>query len=63
MAEAFHGRDIKGDVDHKTPISKGGGNTKDNLRVTSASENRSFQRNSDGSLKNQQSRRERRKRK
>lgn len=47
------------DVDHKTPLSKGGGNSKGNLRVVSASENRSFSRNPDGSLKSQTSRRER----
>jgi hypothetical protein len=47
------------DVDHKTPLSKGGGNNKGNLRVVSASENRSFSRNRDGSLKSQTSKRER----
>lgn len=49
------------DVDHRTPISKGGTNAKSNLRVVSASSNRSFSRNSDGSLKSQTSRRERKK--
>jgi 5-methylcytosine-specific restriction endonuclease McrA len=39
------------DVDHKVPLSKGGGNTKRNGRVTSASDNRSFPRNKDGSMK------------
>lgn len=58
MAEAFAGKDIKGDVDHKKPLSKGGKNTKSNLRVTSRSENRSFARNKDGSLKSQTSKRE-----
>jgi len=47
------------DVDHKTPLSKGGKTEKSNLRVVSASENRSFSRNSDGSLKSQTSKRER----
>lgn len=47
------------DVDHKTPLSKGGGNTKGNLRVVSASSNRSFSRNKDGSLKSQRSKKER----
>jgi hypothetical protein len=46
------------DVDHKRPISKGGSNSKDNLRVVSASSNRSFSRNKDGSLKSQTSKRE-----
>lgn len=50
------------DVDHAKPLSKGGTNDKSNLRVVPASTNRSFSRNSDGSLKNQQSRRERKKR-
>ncbi len=44
------------DVDHKTPLSKGGTNSRSNLRVVPASENRSFSRNSDGSLKSQRSR-------
>lgn len=39
------------DVDHKVPLSKGGANTKRNARVTSASANRSFPRNPDGSMK------------
>ena len=47
------------DVDHKQPLSKGGGNNPKNLRVVPAKENRSFSRNKDGSLKNQTSRRER----
>lgn len=47
------------DVDHKTPLSKGGGNSKSNLRAVPASENRSFSRNKDGSLKSQTSRKER----
>lgn len=39
------------DVDHKRPISKGGGNGKSNLRVKDSRSNRSFSRNSDGSIK------------
>lgn len=39
------------DVDHKTPLSKGGSNSKDNLRVVDESTNRSFRRNKDGSIK------------
>ena len=46
------------DVDHKKPLSKGGGNSSENLRVVSAGSNRSFSRNSDGSMKSQTSRRE-----
>jgi hypothetical protein len=39
------------DVDHKRPLSEGGGNGKGNLRVVPASQNRSFPRNADGSMK------------
>lgn len=39
------------DVDHKVPLSKGGSNSKSNARVVSASANRSFPRNPDGSMK------------
>lgn len=39
------------DVDHKRPLSKGGGNGRSNLRVTPAGKNRSFKRNKDGSIK------------
>ena len=41
------------DVDHKTPLSRGGTSTKSNLRVVSRHTNRSFSRNSDSSLKKQ----------
>ena len=34
------------DVDHKTPLSKGGKTTKSNLRVKTASDNRSYPRKS-----------------
>lgn len=39
------------DLDHKTPLSKGGSNTASNLRVVPASKNRSFDRNADHSVK------------
>lgn len=39
------------DVDHKTPLSKGGGNTEGNLRAQSPSENRSFARTKNGAIK------------
>jgi hypothetical protein len=39
------------DVDHKTPLSKGGKTTMGNLAVKSASDNRSFSRNADSSVK------------
>lgn len=53
------GKVSKGDgkeVDHRRPLSKGGSSERSNLRVVPASENRSFARNSDSSLKNQRSR-------
>src|SRR6266478_1242113 len=52
------GRVHKGDgmdVDHTRPISKGGKTTPGNLRVVTQTQNRSFSRNKDGSLKSQRS--------
>ena len=43
------------DVDHKRPLSKGGGSSMSNLQVVSRSTNRSFSRNKDGSLRSQSS--------
>ena len=46
------GVDRKGkDIDHIKPLSKGGDNSRSNLRLVSPSKNRSFQRNSDKSVK------------
>ena len=48
------GRVSKGDgkdVDHIKPLSKGGTSSKSNLKVKSASANRSFSRNSDHTVK------------
>jgi 5-methylcytosine-specific restriction endonuclease McrA len=39
------------DVDHKTPLSKGGSTARSNLRAVPASKNRSFSRNADSSVK------------
>ena len=39
------------DVDHNKPLSKGGATVINNLRVRPAAANRSFKRNSDGSMK------------
>ena len=39
------------DVDHKRPLSKGGTTTRSNIRVKSATANRSYKRNADGSVK------------
>lgn len=46
------------DVDHTKALSKGGRTVKSNLRVVSASANRSFARNADSSMKSQTSKRE-----
>lgn len=46
------GVDRKGkDIDHITPLSKGGTNSRSNLRLVAPSTNRSFKRNSDRSVK------------
>jgi hypothetical protein len=39
------------DVDHKTPMSKGGGNGRSNLQVKPASENRSYPRTRSAKMK------------
>lgn len=39
------------DIDHKTPISRGGGNTSGNLRAVNKSANRSFARTKAGRMK------------
>ncbi len=49
------------DLDHRVPLSKGGSSSKSNLRAVSASSNRSFSRNANGSLKSQTSKREKKK--
>jgi hypothetical protein len=46
------GIDRKGkDIDHVVPLSKGGTNAKSNLKLKKPSENRSFTRNSDHTVK------------
>lgn len=55
------GRAARGDgkdLDHTRALSKGGSNAKSNQRMVSASSNRSFARNKDGSMKSQTSKRE-----
>ncbi len=39
------------DVDHKTPLSKGGSNAKKNLRVRPSTANKSFSRTKTGKMK------------
>lgn len=39
------------DIDHVTPLSKGGTNAPSNLRLEAPSKNRSFSRNSDHTIK------------
>lgn len=39
------------DIEHIRPLSKGGSNAKSNMRLESPHDNRSFHRNSDGSVK------------
>ena len=39
------------DVDHRTPLSKGGSNADSNLGLQPSSSNRSYPRNADGSMK------------
>lgn len=49
---------LKGDVGHKKAVSRGGKNGLQNLFVQSPAANRSFSRNSDGSMKSEVSKRE-----
>jgi len=49
------------DAGHKKARSKGGGNGLANLFIENASENQSFSRNKDGSMKSETSKRERKK--
>jgi 5-methylcytosine-specific restriction endonuclease McrA len=51
MAEGKVSKGDGKDVDHKTPLSKGGGTSRSNLRVTSKSANRSFARTKAGKMK------------
>ena len=57
-AGKVHRNDGK-DVGHKQALSKGGaGTTRSNLEVQTRSENRSFSRNKDGSMKSETSKKE-----
>lgn len=51
MLESALGKNIKGDVDHKKPLAKGGSNDISNLRVRSPSQNRSFARTRSARMK------------
>lgn len=48
---------LKGDVGHKKAISRGGKNGLANLFVQNPTNNRSFARNKDGSMKSERSKR------
>lgn len=52
---------IKGDVGHKTAVSRGGTNSLANLFVQNPGQNRSFKRNAKGAMVSETSKRERRK--
>lgn len=51
MLENALGKNIKGDVDHKKPLAKGGSNDISNFRVRSPSQNRSFARTRSARMK------------
>ena len=50
---------LKGDVGHKKAVSRGGQSVLANLFVQNPTDNRSFARNKDGSMKSERSKRER----
>lgn len=52
---------LKGDVGHKKAVGRGGSNGLANLFIQDPSANRSFSRNSDGSMKSETSKKERKK--
>lgn len=52
---------LKGDVGHKKAVSRGGKSTLANLFLQNPGQNRSFSRNANGSMKNEVSKRERKK--
>jgi len=54
-------KNLNGDVGHKKAVSKGGKNGLQNLFLQSPATNRSFSRNSDGSMKSEISKREKKK--
>ena len=58
-AKGVKATSLKGDVGHKKAVSKGGQNGLANLFVQNPGANRSFSRNSDGSMKSEKSKRER----
>jgi hypothetical protein len=51
MAEGIVRKGDGKDVDHKVPLSKGGGVSRSNLRAQSAHANRSYKRTSSGAIK------------
>lgn len=57
IVKAHDGKDLA----HKTAMSKGGDSSLGNIEVQSKGKNRSFSRNPDGSMKSEESKRERKK--
>lgn len=55
------GHDVKGDVDHIKPLSKGGSSSPGNLRIVSKGANRSFKKDKYSHLVSQMSKREHKK--
>ncbi len=55
-AKGVKATSLKGDVGHKKAISRGGKNGLANLFVQNPTNNRSFARNKDGSMKSERSR-------
>lgn len=56
-AKGVKATSLKGDVGHKKAISRGGKNGLANLFVQNPTNNRSFARNKDGSMKSERSKR------
>jgi 5-methylcytosine-specific restriction endonuclease McrA len=51
VKEGVISKHSKKQIDHIKPLSKGGGNTRSNMRALDAHKNESYHRNKDGSIK------------